>query len=166
MFFWVHRASDMPQEARTLLFIHGPSAAEVQLQNLLSLVLHSYSLAAQCPAAIATASYSLAEVRAALEPAWQLEKNRSFGLKQLALLQLSLAMYPLAAHEECTQHLSLSDFFLINIFDTFSFPQGVPGAMPRNSCRALISWAISFPTGKCGINMIQFGEFCFCFSHF
>lgn len=129
----------MPQEARTLLFIHGPSAAEVQLQNLLSLVLHSYSLAAQCPAAIATASYSLAEVRAALEPAWQLEKNRSFGLKQLALLQLSLAMYPLAAHEECTQHLSLSEFFFINIFDTFSFPQGVPGAMPRNSCRALIS---------------------------
>eukprot|EP00434_Breviolum_minutum_P038350 symbB.v1.2.034014.t1/scaffold4314.1/size41494/3 len=90
-------------EARTLLFIHGPWAAEVQLQNLLSLVLHSYSLAAQCPAAIVTASYSLAEARAALEPAWQLEKNRSFGLKQLALLQLSLAMYPLAAHEECTQ---------------------------------------------------------------
>lgn len=117
----------MPQEARTLLFIHGPSAAEVQLQNLLSLVLHSYSLAAQCPAAIATASYSLAEVRAALEPAWQLEKNRSFGLKQLALLQLSLAMYPLAAHEECTQHLSLSELF----FDQHFWHVFVPTRGPR-----------------------------------
>lgn len=81
----------MPQEARTLLFIHGPSAAEVQLQNLLSLVLHSYSLAAQCPAAIATASYSLAEVRAALEPAWQLEKNRVLWIEATSTSAIELS---------------------------------------------------------------------------
>ena len=46
---------------------------------------------------MATASYSLAEVEAGDDG------DRAQWLRRLALLQLSLAMFPLAAHEECTQ---------------------------------------------------------------
>ena len=55
---------------------------------------------ARCPGAIATASYSLAEVQAGEGGD---RADRAQWLRQLALLQLSLAMFPLAGHEECTQ---------------------------------------------------------------
>lgn len=84
-------------EARSSVFIDGTSAAKQRLQQLLHLAGQSYFLAAQCPGAVATASYSLAEVQAAEDG------DRAHWLRQLALLQLGLAMFPLAAHEECTQ---------------------------------------------------------------
>ena len=56
-----------------------------------------FEAVARCPGAVATASYSLAEVQAGEDG------DRAHWLRQLALLQLGLAMFPLAAHEECTQ---------------------------------------------------------------
>ena len=85
-------------EARNAGFWEGPSAAQDQLVNLLALVGQSFELASQCPAAVATASYSLAEVLAA----GSLD-NKTQGLQQLALIQFGLAMLPTRAHRECTQ---------------------------------------------------------------
>lgn len=77
-------------EARSLVFLSGAQAAATQLKGLLALAAQSFALISQCPAAVATTSYALAEV---LDVPWQ----------QLALLQLALAVYPDQAHGECTQ---------------------------------------------------------------
>ena len=77
-------------EARSLVFLSGAKAAADQLQGLLALAAQSFALVSQCPAAVATTCYALAEV---VELPWQ----------QLALLQLALAVYPDQAHRECTQ---------------------------------------------------------------
>ena len=89
-------------EARNAVFWEGPTAARGQLINLLALVAQSFELASQCPAAVATASYSLAEVIAATAES-SASKDNSQQLKQLSLIQFALAMLPTRAHRECTQ---------------------------------------------------------------
>lgn len=92
-------------EARSLVFSQGigqlaghleVDLAQAQLEKLLNLVGQSFGLTSQCPAALATTSYSLAEVLA-------VNASPHTTRKQLALLQLALAAFPQKAHGECTQ---------------------------------------------------------------
>ena len=91
-------------EARSLIFLPGSSEsidfARARLQKLLGLVGQSFGLASQCPSALAAVSYSLAEVLPASHANTDISKIQWM---QLALLQLALAVYPQAAHRECTQ---------------------------------------------------------------
>ena len=89
-------------EARNAVFWEGPTAAREQLISLLALVAQSFELASQCPSAVATASYSLAEVIASTAKS-SANNDKSRQLKQLSLIQFALAMLPTRAHRECTQ---------------------------------------------------------------
>ncbi|CAE7222748.1 unnamed protein product, partial [Symbiodinium microadriaticum] len=89
-------------EARNAVFWEGPTAAREQLISLLALVAQSFELASQCPSAVATAGYSLAEVIASTAKS-SANNDKSRQLKQLSLIQFALAMLPTRAHRECTQ---------------------------------------------------------------